>query len=218
MPEMEYIALFMIFFAVWATCFLIAGQSWQLIAAFIPLSIGAYIYYGSQSSTNLLILYPIFSIFIVDIHIVLSKPKFKGAAWYLSYILVIPLLLTYFYFSGKLGKSESWFSHLWVCIIIIFAGKFWFSDVILLFVNRLWIKNRAYFHTRINNVYIKGTGKSRAFYASIYQIGDVEISGFFYQYVRFKKITSQDQVELVIKTGWLGTEFIAGFPKILKRR
>ena len=218
MPEIEYLALFITLFAVWAICFLLAGQSWQLIAAFIPFSVGVYVYYGDNSIKDLLILFPVLSVFVMDIHIVLSKPKFKGAAWYINYILVIPLLFAYFYFVGKSAKSESWFTHLAICVIIIFAGKFWFSDVILLFVNRLWIKNRAYFHTRINNVYIKGTGKSRAFYASIYQIGDVEISGFFYQYVRSKKIASQDQVELVIKTGWLGTEFIAGFPKILKRR
>jgi hypothetical protein len=218
MPEIEYLPLFILIFAVWAICFLLGGQSWQSIAAFIPFSIGVYIYYGGNSIKDLLILIPVLSVFVMDIHIVISKPKFKGVAWYINYMLVIPLLFAYFYFASQSTSSYSWFSHLAMCVIIIFAGKFWFSDVILLFINRLWVKNRAYFHTRINNVYIKGTGKSRAFYASIYQIGDVEISGFFYQYVRYKKIASQDQVELIIKTGWLGTEFIAGFPKILKRR
>ena len=208
----------MFFFAVWAICFLICGQTWQLVAAFIPVSIGTYIYLGNGSSKDLLILFPLLSIFVVDIHIVLSKPKFKGAAWYISYLLVIPLLLAYIYFAGKSEKSLSWFSHLPIGAIIIFAGKMWFSDVLLLIVNRLWIKERNPLQTRINNVYIKGTGKSRSYYASIYQLGDTEISGFFYQYVRFKKISSQDHVELVTKKGWLGTEFISGFPKILQRK
>jgi len=208
----------MFFFAVWAICFLICGQTWQLVAAFIPFAIGTYIYYGNNASKDLLILYPLLSIFVADIHIILSKPKFRGVAWYVSYLLVIPLLLAYMYFAGKSDKSVSWFAHLGICAIIVFAGKMWFSDVLLLIINRLWIKERNPLQTRINNVYMKGAGKSRSYYASIYQLGDIEISGFFYQYVRLKKISSQDQIELVIKKGWLGTEFISGFPKILVRK
>ncbi|MNK10066.1 hypothetical protein D3C87_280800 [compost metagenome] len=222
MLELEYLLIFMFFFAVWAICFLICGQSWQLIAAFIPFSIGTYIYYGGNMGVDLLLLIPVLALPTVDIHIVLSRPKFKGATWYINYLLIIPLLAAYIYYSGEFAKSDTWigtaFTHLSMCLIIVYAGKFWFSDVLLLLVNRLWIKERNPLQTRINNVYIKGTGKSRSYYASIYQLGDTEISGFFYQYVRFKKIGSQDKVELVLKKGWLGTEFISGFPKILERK
>jgi len=222
MPEIEYFTLFMILFAMWAICFLICGQSWQLIAAFVPFSLSAYLFYSDNFGWDLFLLFPILAIPIVDIHIVLSRPKFKGIVAYINYILIIPLLAIYWYFADNSNVSGTWigtaFRHVGVCLIIIFAGKFWFSDVVLLLINRLWIRDKVSLETRINNVFITGTGKTRTFYASIYQLGNVEISGFFYQYVRFKKIGSQDKIVLKIKTGCLGTQFVSGFPKILERR
>lgn len=211
----------MFFCALWAICFLLGSQSWQVIGAFVPFSVAAYLYYGGKSNWDLLIFTPALALLIIDIHIVLSSPKFKGVVRYVNYLLIVPLLATYFYFSDGFTKSDSWigtaFTHLAMCALIVYAGKFWFSDVLLLFINRLWIKDKQLFETRINHVYIKGTGKSRSFYASVYQLGNVEISGFFYQYVRWKKINAQEKVQLVVKRGWLGTEFIAGFPKIIER-
>ncbi|RZJ75940.1 MAG: hypothetical protein EOO47_19110 [Flavobacterium sp.] len=221
MPELEYLILFMLFFAVWASCFLICGRSWQLIAAFIPMSLGWFFYFDTDTQWNWLLLIPLLSVAVLDIHIVLSKPLFKGFASYLNYLLVVPFLFIYFYNSSNFKQSETWlgtaFHHFLFSLIIIFVSKFWISDVLLLFVNRLWCKDKNVMLTRINNVYVTGTGKSRTFNASIYQIGAIEVSGFFYQYVRFKKISPTDEIQLILKTGWLGTEYIAGFPRIVHR-
>jgi len=218
MPELEYITLFMFLFMIWAVCFLLGGQSWQLVGAFIPISIASYIYY-EPSSWSWLLLIPLLAIPVVDIHIILSKPKFKGLVFYINYLLIVPWLFLYFIFSDQFNKSDTWignaFSHFAMCLIIIFTAKFWISDVLLIFINRLRVKNKSYLYTRINNVYITGTGKSRTFNASIYQLGNIEISGFFYQYVKFKNISREDEIELVIKDGWLGTQYISGFPKVL---
>ena len=218
MPELEYIILFMFLFMIWVVCFLLGGQSWQQIGAFIPISVASYIYYESLNWSWLLLI-PLLAIPILDIHIILSKPKFKGLVFYVNYLLIVPWLFLYFIFSDQFKNDDTWienaFRHLAMCLIIIFSAKFWVSDLLLIFINRLWVKNKSYLNTRINNVYITGTGRSRTFNASIYQLGNVEISGFFYQYVKFKNISREDEIELVIKNGWLGTQYIAGFPKIL---
>lgn len=192
-----------------------------MIGAFIPMAIASFFYFGTTDPLNWLLLVPLLSVTVLDIHIVLSKPMFKGFASYLNYLLIIPFLFIYFFNASNFKESETWlgaaFNHFLFALIIIFVGKFWISDVILLFVNRLWCKNKNVMSTRLNNVHITGTGRTRTFNASIYQIGTVEISGFFYQYVRFKDIRPDEEIELTIKMGWLGTEYVSGFPKILNR-
>ncbi|WP_113651624.1 hypothetical protein [Pedobacter namyangjuensis] len=221
MPELEYLILFMLFFAVWASCFIIGGRSWQMTAAFIPMSIASFFYYDTNTQWNWLLLIPMLPVTVLDIHVVLSKPKFRGFTSYLNYLLIIPFLIVYFYNASNFKESETWlgivFDHFFSCLIIIFVSKVWISNIVLLFVNRLWSADKNVMRTRLNDVYITGTGRTKTFNASIYQLGAVEISGFFYQYVRFKKIRPDEEIELTIKTGWLGTEYIAGFPKVLNR-
>ena len=207
-------------FVVWAVTFLIYSETWQLPAAFMPAGLGAYIYLDHHL-WNWILLLPILSLFVFDVSAVLSKPKFNGWVSYLNYILLFPVIILYLINFRQIFKDDSLlrtiFSGLGMLALLTYVAKFWLSDVILLLVNQIYAKKSSNFETKITNRYIRGIGKTRTFHVAIRGLGAVETSGFFYLYVGLKNIGENDTVQIKLKTGCLGTDFIAGFPKIISR-
>jgi len=207
-------------FVVWAVIFISYSETWQLPSAFMPVGVGAYIYFGAQP-WNWLLLLPLFSIFVFNVSAVLSRPKFKGWVSYLNYIIILPVVVIYFLNFSKLFVDDSLlraiFIGFFLLLMLIYVSKFWLSDVILLLINKFYTTKCDNLETEITHRFIKGTGKSRTFHVSISTLGAIETSGFFYWYIGFKKINPNDKVLIKVKTGCLGTEYISGFPKIISR-
>lgn len=209
-----------IVFLIWASIFIIGGQSWQQFGAFTPAAIGAYFFFDYHPMNWLLFL-TIPSALAFSVSAVLSKPKFKGCVFYLNYLIILPLLALYLYYVPGIGKEantlKSIFSGFLQLILIFFVGKFWISDPLLLLINQLFNRRNDRLETQIINRSIKGTGRSKSFYMNARMLGETEISGFFYWYIGLRKIEPHDKVLIKVKTGWLGTEYIAGFPKVISR-
>ncbi|WP_406824830.1 hypothetical protein [Pedobacter sp. KACC 23697] len=221
MLDADYILLlFVVLAVIWAIIFIIAGQSWQLFGAFAPAAIVAYFFFDYHPMNCLLFL-TVPSALVFNVSAVLSKPKFKGFVFYLNYLLILPLFALYLYYVPGMGKEASWLESIFYGFLqlffVFFVGKLWISDPLLLLINQLMSRKNDHFETQIINRVIKGAGKSRSFYVNIRYLGAIEVSGFFYWYIRFKDIGPNDKVLVRVKTGWLGTEYIAGFPKLISR-
>ncbi|WP_316796064.1 hypothetical protein [Pedobacter agri] len=207
-------------FVVWAAIFIIYGETWQLPSAFMPVGVGAYIYFDAQP-WNWLLLLPVLSISVFNVSAVLSHSKFRGWVSYLNYILILPVIVIYILNFRKIFADDSLlrtiFCGLLFLLMLIYISKFWLSDVILLLINKFYTNKCDNLETEITHRFIKGIGKTRTFHVTITALGAIETSGFFYWYIGLKKINPNDKVMIKLKTGCLGTEYIAGFPKIISR-
>jgi len=207
-------------FVIWAAIFIIYGETWQLPSAFMPLGLGAYIYFGAQP-WNWILLMPLFSIFVFNVSAVLSNPKFSGWVSYLNYFLILPVVVIYFLNFRRIFADDSLLRTIlcgiFFLFMLIYVSKFWLSDVILLLVNKFYSRKIDNLETEVTHRFIKGTGKTRTFHVTITTLGAIETSGFFYWYIGFKKINPHDKVMIKLKTGCLGTTYISGFPKLVSR-
>lgn len=221
MDNLTYLFIAGIFFVVWSALFIKYGRSWQMPAFFIPISIGCLIL-DDYNFWYCILFLPMISLHVVDLNIILTKPIFNGWVAYLNYFLIVPFVVIFFFNLKYFTKNDSFFSSIFsvifTLIAVIFIAKFWVSDVILLFINRLYLIDKKCLETAITHRYIIGSGRSKTYHAVVTGLGDIEISGFFYLYIGERNITAKDKLQLVIKKGWLGVEFITGFPKIISRR
>ncbi|MBO9676402.1 MAG: hypothetical protein J7577_23380 [Sphingobacteriaceae bacterium] len=217
MPDYFFIALPLVAF--WVLLFIVCGRSWQLPVAFVPFCIWGL--YSGNTHWKWLLLIPLLSLLVVDIHITVRETKFSRKINILSYALTIPFLILYLCYGRGFIKDGSLVSVIWNYIfqitVLIFASKFWFSDILLLFINRLWVKDKSNIETQVIEKSMKTIGRSTSYYVVFYNLGKMEVSGIFYLFLKLRSIQPDDRVEIVIKKGCLGTEFITGFPKILSR-
>ncbi|WP_431293223.1 hypothetical protein [Pedobacter sp. P26] len=216
---LDYFFIALPLVAIWVLLFLFCGRSWQLPAAFIPFCIWGL--YSGNSHWKWLLIIPLLSLLVVDLHITVKETKFSREITILSYVLTIPFLVFYLFYGRGFVKDGTLVSVIWGYIfqilVLIFVSKFWFSDILLLFINRLSIKDKRYVETQVIKKLMKTVGRSTNYYVVFYNLGKMKVSGFFYVYLKFKGVQAEDRIEIVIKRGCLGTEFITGFPKILSR-
>ncbi|NTE05400.1 hypothetical protein G6M26_33920 [Agrobacterium tumefaciens] len=137
----------------------------------------------------------------------------------LTYLLIIPILIAYFYFGLGFIKDTSLEGTIWgyICQVIFLTLllKFWFFDILLLFINRLWIKEKHYLETQIIEKSTRNVGRTTSYFVIFDNLGKKEVSGFYYLYLKLKRVKPEDRVEVVIRKGCLDVEYITGFPKLL---
>lgn len=76
-------------------------------------------------------------------------------------------------------------------------------------------KNKHYLETQIIEKSTKTVGRTTSYFIIFDNLGKKEVSGFFYLYLKFKRVTPKDKISIIIKKGFLGVEYITGFPKVL---
>ena len=203
--------------AIWFLLFIIYCRSWQLPATFAPLCI--YGLYSGNSPWRWLLLIPLLSVLVIDLHIIVKESKFSKRINILTYLLTIPILIIYFYYDLGFPQQRNLAVTIWTyfcqIIILTIVLKFWFFDILLLFINRLWIKNKHYLETQIIERSTKTVGRTTSYFIIFDNLGKKEVSGFYYLYLKLKRVKLEDRVEIVIRKGCLGIEYITGFPKLL---
>lgn len=203
--------------ATWFILFLFCSRSWQMPSTFAPLCI--YGLYSGNSHWRWLLLIPLLSLLVVDLHIILKKPKFSMKINILTYLLIIPILIAYFYYGLGFTKDTSLAGTIcgYICQVIFLTLllKFWFFDILLLFINRLWIREKHYLETQIIEKSTRTAGRTTSYFVIFDNLGKKEVSGFYYLYLKLKRVKPEDRVEIVIRKGCLRVEYITGFPKLL---
>ena len=203
--------------AIWFLLFIFCCRSWQLPATFAPLCI--YGLYSGNSPWRWLLLIPLLSVLVIDLHIIVKESKFSKRINILTYLLTIPILIIYFYYDLGFPEQRNLAVTIWTyfcqIIILTIVLKFWFFDILLLFINRLWIKNKHYLETQIIEKSTKTVGRTTSYFIIFDNLGKKEVSGFYYLYLKLKRVKLEDRVEIVIRKGCLGVEYITGFPKLL---
>lgn len=203
--------------AIWFLLFIFYCRSWQLPATFAPLCI--YGLYCGNSPWRWLLLIPLLSVLVIDLHIIVKESKFSKRINILTYLLTIPILIIYFYYDLGFPAQRNLAVTIWTyfCQIIILTVilKFLFFDVLLLVVNRFWIREKHYLETQIIEKSTKTVGRTTSYFIIFDNLGKKEVSGFYYLYLKLKRVKLEDRVEIVIRKGCLGVEYITGFPKLL---
>lgn len=203
--------------AIWFLLFIFCCRSWQLPATFAPLCI--YGLYSGNSPWRWLLLIPLLSVLVIDLHIIVKESKFSKRINILTYLLTIPILIIYFYYDLGFPEQRNLAVTIWTyfcqIIILTIVIKFLFFDVLLLVVNRLWIREKHYLETHIVEKSRKIVVRSISYLVIFDNLGKKEVSGFFYLYLKFKGVTPKDKISIIIKKGFLGVEYITGFPKVL---
>lgn len=214
---LDYFFVILPLAAIWFLLFIFYCRSWQLPATFAPLCI--YGLYSGNSPWRWLLLIPLLSVLVIDLHIIVKESKFSKRINILTYLLTIPILIIYFYYDLGFPEQRNLAVTIWTyfcqIIILTIVLKFWFFDILLLFINRLWIKNKHYLETQIIERSTKTVGRTTSYFIIFDNLGKKEVSGFYYLYLKLKRVKLEDRVEIVIRKGCLGVEYITGFPKLL---
>lgn len=205
----------------WFAFFMIYGRSWHTSAGvIIALIITFFMFDYKLIYLIYSLIIPLFSLLLVDVHIILSKPKFTGWVSYANMLITLLLFGVYLFYAKDLFKDdsviESIFGFILFSILTITFGKLLVSNVILILVNRLYVKDKQTLNVSIKHYYFKG-GRHKDYFAITEGLGTVEISGFMYLYLQNKSFKPDQNLVMNIKTGCLGVKYISGFPKPLIR-
>lgn len=164
-------------------------------------------------------LIPLLSVLVIDLHIIVKESKFSKRINILTYLLTIPILIIYLYYDLGFPEQRNLAVTIWTyfcqIIILTIVLKFLFFDVLLLVVNRLWIREKYYLETHIVEKSRRIVGRSISYLVIFDNLGKKEVSGFVYLYLKFKRVTAKNKINVIIKKGFLGVEYITGFPKVL---
>jgi len=217
---LDYLFIALPFALIWLFLFLFCSRSWQLPTTFAPLCIWGL--YSGHAPWKWLLIIPLLSILVLDLHIVVSKPMFNRNINILSYLLTIPLLVLYLCYGRRFVTGSNLAVIIWGYTaqigLLIFISKFCFSNTLLLFINRLKVKEKHCIETQILEKSTRTVARSISYYVIFDHLGEMEVSGFFYLYLKLKSIKGNNSIEIIIRKGILGTEYITGFPKLISRR
>lgn len=221
MSDLTLITCVSIIAVAWFAFFMIYGRSWHTSAGVIIALIITFFMFDYQPIYLICsLIIPLFSLLLIDVHIILSKPKFTGWVSYANILITSMLFAVYVYNAKDLFKDdsviESIFGFILFSILTIAFGKLLVSNVILLLINRLYVKEKQALNVNIIHYYFKG-GRHKDYYAITEGLGTVEISGFLYLYLQNKSFKPEENLVMNIKTGCLGVKYISGFPKPLIR-
>ena len=214
---LDYFFIALPFAALWFFLFLFCSRSWQMPATFAPLCI--YGLYSGHSAWRWILLIPLLSLLVLNLHIILREPKFSMKINILTYLFIVPILIAYFCFGLGFTRDTSLAGTIWgyICQVIFLTIllKFWFIDILLLLINRLWLKEKHSIETQIIEKSTRTVGRRTSYFVIFDNLGKKEVSGFYYLYLKLKRVKPEDRVEMVIRKGCLGVEYIAGFPRLM---
>jgi len=216
----EYFGLALFLTGIWAVVFILMSQSWQLAIALLPFSM--YLLFNPANWSYYVLFCPVLCLLVFDIHVLPADMRWKGWKKYLPYVFSLPFIARFIYYTPALFKDSSTVFKVWcifiVVLILILVGKMWVGDVIMLLLNRLKLKSVTEIECTFKKRKTERTYRHIRYMVQLTGMEMLETSGFFYWYLKFRNVEEGDSLRFKIKTGWLGLEFISGFPKIINRK
>ncbi|RFZ90983.1 hypothetical protein D0C36_18735 [Mucilaginibacter conchicola] len=199
--------------------FLFFAPYWQLLLAFIPIAIFAWLRIEPvYQPLCLIVLIPLLSF---DIQILEAEDwHFKGAWRYLSFLPGLVLITILFVLFPPSHYSGSLASIIWKVICITAFGnlicKMWLTDPFLLFINRLKTTHSQETIYKVATVETQQKGRGFSYYVICSNKVRIEVSGFIYLYLLTRGLRKGGLLTLNFKTGWLGITYANGFPKVTR--
>lgn len=208
--------------AIWVIIFLICSPYWMTCTCLLPFCVYCLTLPPADLKwLYLLMLLPVIPLPVIDIQVIRPGFNFKGVWKYLVYlpsvILAVIFTIHFPHLYAKDGMLTKIYTYIVFTFFIILLTKHWFTNPILLLINRLNTNQVNLYTGEIQAQVAKKSGRAFSFYIQIHNQEDLEVSGFWHFYLKFKKVAPKDVITFNFKQGWLGIEYVSGFPTVIRQ-